>query len=105
MIFFSRLFIAIKFLCQFGLRPLALFALYRLGLKTGFYKRESRKLETNHPFFVPLFYLPSRDQLLLTFGEEGKATLLKKADEILDGKIRSFGGEPLSFQLIFNEPR
>ena len=84
MTFFSRLSIAFKFLRQFGLRPLAFYALYKFWLITGHYKRvESRNLETGHPLSTPLFSLPSRDQLLQTLGEEGKASLHKEADEIL----------------------
>ncbi len=35
----SKLLIGLKYLLQFGLRPLALYALYKFGLLTGHYKR------------------------------------------------------------------
>jgi hypothetical protein len=101
--FFPRISVAFKFMRQFGLRPLALIALYKLGLKTGYYKRESRKQETVPLLSAPLFSLPPRDKLLQILGEEGKAALLKEADQILNGKFRIFG-ELLPLQLTFDQP-
>ena len=87
----SRFFTALKFLSQFGLRPLALFALYKFGLLTGHYKRmESRRTETSQLSSAQLFTLPSREQLFQILGKDGKAVLLKEADEILAGKARIF---------------
>jgi hypothetical protein len=102
MTFFSRLSIIFKFLRQFGFRPLALFAMYKIGLTTGYYKRENRKYENSPLLSVPLFSLPPRDKLLQTLGEEGKASLLKEANEILDGKFRIFGGL-VPLQLTFDQ--
>ncbi len=99
--------IALKALLQLGPEPLALNALYRFGLWTGHYKRtESRGLESREPVsdIHSLFLLPDRAQLLKTMGKEGKATLLREADEIVKGKVRLFGGEPVPLQLTFNEP-
>ncbi len=88
----SRFFTALKFLSQFGLRPLALFALYKFGLFTGHYKRiESRRTETGQLSSAQLFTLPSREQLFQILGEDGKVILLKEADEIVAGKVRIFG--------------
>ncbi len=101
----SRFSIIFKFLRQFGLRPLALYALYKFGLISGHYKRaESRKLETSPLLSASLFSLPNREQLLQTLGEEGKASLLREADEVISRKFRMFGGEPVPLQLTFNEP-
>ena len=97
--------IIFKSLFQLGFEPLALNALYRLGLRTGHYKRaESRRIETSSLFSVQLFSLPPRDQLLQTLGNDGKQTLLTEADEIVGGQFRMFGGEPVPLQLTFNEP-
>jgi hypothetical protein len=99
----SGFFIAIKYLRQFGLRPLALYAFYKLGLITGHYRRltpifDHRDSNIELSNIVPLFPLPSRDQLAQTLGEDGKATLLKEADEIVNGKVRIFGKlVPLDF--------
>ena len=99
--------IALKALFQLGFEPLALNALYKFGLWTGHYKRaERRELENRElvSSFDSQFSLPSRKELLKTMGNDGKAALIKEADEIVSGKIRMFGGEPVPLQLIFDEP-
>jgi hypothetical protein len=95
----SRFFIGIKYLFQFGLRPLALYALYKFGLLTGHYKRLTPATSISLiPNSYSLFTLPSREQLSQILGEEGRTTLLKEADEIVSGKIRVFGElVPLDF--------
>ncbi len=98
----SKFSTGIKYLLQLGLRPLALYAVYKLGLLTGHYKRLDHRPQTiDHglPSTVHrLFSLPSRDQLSQTLGEEGGANLLKEADEIVSGNIRIFGEQvPLDF--------
>src|SRR5574341_134549 len=110
MAFCSRLLITLKSLLQLGLEPLALNALYKFGLWTGHYRRviDRRPQTMNHGpssiVYRPLFSLPSRDQLLQTLGAEGKTALLREADEIVEGKVRLFGGEAVPLQLAFNEP-
>jgi hypothetical protein len=91
----------LKYLNQFGFRPLMLFGLYKLGLKSGYYKRTPG--EINPPAHDSLFPLPSRDKLFQTLGEDGNASLLKEADEILDGKVRVFG-ELVPLELKFDQP-
>lgn len=106
---FSRFSIAFKYLRQFGLRPLALYGLYKFGLITGHYRRTTDhrpQTAKDHPSSVvhrPLFALPPRDQLLQTLGEDGKASLIQEANEILDGKVRIFG-ELVPLQLLFDQP-
>lgn len=87
----SKFFIGIKYLRQLGIRPLVLFALYKLGLMTGHYRRTNTALNVERLTFNALFTLPNRDQLAQTLGEEGKSALLKEADEIINGNIRIFG--------------
>ena len=90
-----------------GIEPLALNVLYKLGLWTGHYKRIESKELNNLPIgstLHPLFSLPSREQLLQTLGNDGKAALVKEADKIVGGKFRMFGGELAPIQLTFNEP-
>ncbi len=99
----SRFCTALKFVSQFGLRPLALFALYKFGLLTGHYKRtESRRTETSQLSPVQLFTLPSREQLFQILGENGRAILLKEADEIVAGKVRIFS-ESVSLDFKHNQ--
>ncbi len=103
----SRVPIAIKALFQLGPRPLALYALYKLGLQSGHYKRIERKaLETKQGFTVlqPLFSLPGRAEILNILGADGRTALLKEADEITQGRVRLFGGDPVALQLAFSEP-
>ena len=98
---------SLKALFQLGPAPLALNALYRLGLWTGHYKRtENGKFKNMLPLPVlhPLFSLPSRERLIQTIGMDGKAALINEADEIIGGKFRMFGGEVVPLQLTFNEP-
>jgi hypothetical protein len=96
----SKLFVGLKYLLQFGLRPLAWYALYKFGLFTGHYKRvmPPNPPITNQPNTNLLFSLPSREQLTQILGEEGKVMLLKEADEIVSGQVRVFGElTPLDF--------
>jgi hypothetical protein len=99
----SKIFVMLKFMSQFGLRPLVLYALYKLGLFTGHYKRLTPS--TSQPL-VPhspsLFSLPNREQLEQILGESGKAALLKQADEIVNGKVIVFG-EATSFDFTHDQ--
>ena len=99
--------IAFKSLFQLGFMPLALNVLYKFGLWTGHYKRvEKREMENGQlvSTFRSLFSFPTRKGLLQTISKDGEVTLLQDADEIVDGKIRLFGGKPVPLQLTFNEP-
>ena len=104
----SRSSIIFKSLLQLGFEPLALNAWYRFGLWTGHYRRTTdhgqqttdRPRSTVHGLFV----LPPRDQLLKILGGDGRASLIKEADEIVAGKVRLFGGEPVPLQLTGNWP-
>ncbi|MDO9301728.1 MAG: heparinase II/III family protein, partial [Anaerolineales bacterium] len=100
----SKFFIGIKYLFQLGIRPLALYALYKFGLLTGHYKRIT-PAAPNHliPKSYSLFSLPNREQLNQTLGEEGRATLLKEADEIVNGNVRIFG-ELIPLDFNSNQP-
>ncbi len=97
--------IALKYLRQMGLRPLALFALYKFGLMTGHYQRLERgKRKEASVLSSFLFPLPSREQLASTLGNDGRASLLSEADEIVAGKFRMFGGEPVEIKLALPQP-
>ena len=100
----SRATVALKFLRQMGLRPLALFGLYKFGLMTGHYKRiENREIENSYSF-SSLLPFPSREQLTQTLGEDGRAALLAEADEIVAGKFRRFGDELAEIDLTPPQP-
>ncbi len=91
-----------------GLEPLSLYALYKLGLETGHYKRITNRLsEGNQQGLILhyLFSLPTSKQLLQVMGSDGKAALLKEADEIVSGNVRLFSAEPVPLQLSGDWPR
>jgi hypothetical protein len=100
----TRFFLSLKFLRQMGLRPLALYALYKFGLISGHYRRTERSKTNEAPLSSFLFHLPPRDQLVSLLGEDGKSALLTEADEILNGKFRMFGGEPVDLKLTGDWP-
>ena len=97
----ARFSIALKALRQLGFTQVALYALYKLGLKTGHYQlltetHRSLTIKTDPRFTVcGLFTLPDRKKLEQILGENGQRTLLAQADEIVAGKFRMFGGEPV----------
>ena len=102
----SRLDIAFKYLQQVGLTQAAMFALYRLGLKTGHYRRVENSTAENSQLFSTLhslFSLPDHVQLVQTLGDDGQRALLAEADEIIAGKFRMFGGEPVKLKLTFGQ--
>jgi hypothetical protein len=98
--FFSRAIISLKALDQLGLGPVALNGLYKLGLATGHYQRV-----TGHPAATKpgelfgVMPLPGRDDLRACLGEEGVASLLAEADEVVGGKARLFGAAPVDLVL------
>ena len=106
----SRFQIAFKAARQLGLTQVAMYALYKLGLKTGHYQlltetHRSLTVKTDPQFAVHgLFTLPGSEQLEQILGEEGQRTLISEADEIVAGKIRMFGSEPVPLQLSFDAP-
>ena len=88
----SRFLTGVKYFFQFGIRPLALYGLYKFGLLTGHYKRVTPAIPNSLiPNSSSLFSLPAREQLTQILGEEGKAILLNETDEIMNGNIRVFG--------------
>jgi len=105
----SRIPVALKYLRQFGPRPLALLTLYKFGLLTGHYRRLTPILDTRYSnvesssadFLLPL---PSREQLSQTLGKDGKTALLAEADEIVAGKFHRFGDELAEIQLTLPQP-
>ena len=93
----SRISIAFKALTQLGVQPVAL---YRFGLATGHYRRvTSRQSLVSSGQFKDILPLPRREELLAVLGETGRAALLAEADEIVAGKVRLFGAEPVEINL------
>ena len=95
----------LKIIHQLGFTQVGLFALYKLGLKTGYYRwATTQKLNTDHRKLNTLFTLPSRDKLLSTLGGDGLQTILTEANHIVDGKFRIFGSELTEIKLDFDHP-
>ena len=103
----SSLINAIRAVNELGFQPVALNALYRFGLATGHYRRlESREQRLangqggigKRPL-NKLFTFPTPAELLAILGAEGKAELISQAEEIMAGKARLFGDEPVELTL------
>lgn len=99
----SRLRIAIKAARQLGLTAVTLNALYKLGLRTGYFRLlDHRPQTTDHrplSLVSGLFALPSREQLLAALGPDGLEQLTAEAGEVVAGRYRQFGGEPVEIRL------
>ena len=95
---------SLKALFQLGLEPLALNTLYKVGLKTGYYKRLSYRESEIGKMNYSLFPISTREAVLSVLGTDGQAALINEADEIVGGKFRMFGRELVPIQLTFNEP-
>jgi hypothetical protein len=97
----------LKIIGQVGIPSLIYYAIYKLGLGTGYYElrewieaRTSKSLE--HP--KDLFRFPPAAELFEIIGETGKAEILMQAEEIMEGKFRLFGSEHVSLILSFDKP-
>jgi len=97
---------ALKALRELGPTAVALNALYKLGLKTGYFRLQERPKMKDSPLssLVFLFDLPSRDQLLAVLGPAGLEQLTAEADEVVAGRYRPFGGEPVEINLTPPSP-
>lgn len=100
----TRAVVALKAVRHLGLTQVALFALYKLGLKSGHYKRAERYPTESGWALTPLFGLPARETLQPILGAEGLRALRAQAEEIMAGKVRLFGGPPVDLRLTFDQP-
>lgn len=96
-----RLSFALKALRQLGPRPLALYAWYRIGLRSGWLRWQTNERRTVGETGVlsPVLLLPPRDELAAVLGKDGVAHLMAEADEIAAGQVRLFGGNPRPLDL------
>ncbi len=103
----KKLRIAIKAVQELGLQQVYLYGLYRLGMRSGHYRR----LTPAHPagldnlpeVDLKLFQLPDREIYRQCLGER-REVLLSEAEEILSGKIRFFGGDQAAFDFSLSQP-
>ena len=100
---FARLVTALKALRQLGLTQVALNAVYKLGLKSGHYRRVTaspKKFGSLVDFrILNIHKLPPPEALRKCLGAEGMRALLAEADEITAGKFRQFGGQAVEIDL------
>lgn len=98
----ARAILVLKALRQLGASSLGQYALYRLGLWSGHYRRvTSRPLLAGEWTLQPVFDLPNTEAVRRCLDEDGLAGLLAEADEIAAGRARLFGADPVALRLTF----
>ncbi len=100
----SRLKFIFKALQELGLAQPVLYALYQLELRSGYLGWATKNPplaagDLSGAVAPGLFPLPGRQVLAQVLGEPGRAALLAEADEILAGKVRLFGSQPVPLRL------
>jgi len=96
----NRFSLTYKALRLLGPKSLAQYAIYKLGLVTGHYRRVTKNPSSPDGLVLnPILPLPLKDDLLKVLGLDGQAQLLVEADEIVGGNVRLFGGKPVPLQL------
>ncbi len=99
--FFRKLLIIPKALRQLGARSLLLYGWYQFKLRSGLLRLQTPTGRTNSKQkndLVKLISPTSKDKINSLLGDSAKE-LFRQADEILDGKVRLFGGEPRKLEL------
>ncbi|HWR66165.1 MAG TPA: alginate lyase family protein [Bellilinea sp.] len=81
---------------ELGPRQVGLYALYQLGLATGHYRRSTPNLmhstQLEEVIFQPVFTIPARQQLEAFIGDL-RTDIIEDADELINGRMRLFGGQ------------
>jgi hypothetical protein len=95
--------ILIKSVRQLGITPLALYARYQVGLRSGYYRFKTPPSPSaeKSPARVDLVCpipLPPPSTLSRILGGSTRE-LITEADEIVDGRVRLFGGQPVTLKL------
>ncbi len=108
----SRFRIGLKALSELGFEQVGRYALYRLGLSTGHYQRRlaaalSRLNKLNRSVYFKLQPclpgLPDPASMITLLGDQID-NLYEQADEIVNGRVRLFGGNPAPLTLSLPEP-
>ena len=106
-----RSLLIIKAVRELGLQKLFLFAVYRLGMLSGYYRWRSRERTGDHKtksaeeyassggLYKKVFPLPDPKVVKDVIGSAGVEQLIKEADEIVSGNVRLFGGELVPLNL------
>jgi len=95
----------VKAINQLGFEQSILYALYQIGLRTGYLRWVTRKKPDPVTLsFQQVLLLPKKDELMEVLGKQGKKALLAEADEIVNGQVRLFGGKSVKLDLSVPGP-
>lgn len=102
----ARLRLFIKALRELGPGQLGLYVCYQVLLRSGYLRWRTgdgrpKTEKLHHPSFVlsPVLSLPTSAEIIKIIGLDGISELTKLADEIVAGKFRRFGGQPVAITL------
>lgn len=100
----SRLNTFLRAFRELGPRQLGFYALYRLGLESGHYRRalparENIPAQSLGLFRPILVSLPGQEELLACMEAKDAQAALQEAEEISSGLVRLFGSEPVPLDL------
>jgi hypothetical protein len=103
----KRIQMAWKVFRELGIRSTSWYAIYHLGLSTGYYFRALPKaIDYPNKGFEELYYpLPIANQadLKVVLGKN-EEILIDKANEIVNGRFHPFAGDLVNLNLITDEP-
>jgi hypothetical protein len=99
--FFRKLLIIFKALRQLGVRPALLYAWYQFKLRSGILKLQTPagRKSSRQTFELQKLITPADEDKINGLLGENAGNVFKQADEILNGQVRLFGGEPRRLQL------
>lgn len=98
--------LAFQVIRELGLRPVMLYALYHVGLRSGHFRRVLRGSQAFDAMpeqvfsLQPILELPDRNELVQVMGTAAQADLLAQAEEIVAGRVRLFGGQARRLNLV-----
>ncbi len=96
----SRLALSLQAARELGFEQVSLNLLYRLGLKSGYFRKVTPARSLELPETTASFFLqaPDRETLAGLLGETAQ-TVVQEADELSKGRLRLFGGPLAPLQL------
>jgi hypothetical protein len=104
----DRFRLGLKMLLQLGIAPLSLYAIYRLGLRTGYYRRLDASLKAEaaraQSSIRSIFDLPDPTVLRASLSLAARAALLRDANAVVNGKHRIFGTEVVGLDFGTRRP-
>ena len=87
---------------ELGVEQVCLYALYRLGLASGYFRLRTppspKMVPTRELKLHPIFTIPTRDELAFRIGGL-REEIIREAEEIVSGQVRIFGGPPAALNL------